>query len=456
MKLNRRAFTALAGASMTALKAGAAHAQTADASQLGTTLTPFGSEKAGNADGSIPAWTGGYKTLPEGWQPGDYMPDFFADDQPVAIIDSSNMSQYADKLTDGIQAMMTKYGFSIKVYPTRRTHSVPDSVAAYIAQNVTNARLIDPANPQYGFTGGFGGYPFPIPDTSNPLAAGAQIILNHNCHWAGYATVQTNYAYVVNNGQLVLTYRTNIKYDYPYYYRKDLPTVSQRLLSDFNEPGYLNGEEVVVWYHTDNESQDSWELLNGQGRVRRAPELSFDTPSSFEDGICNNDEFFGFNSQIDEYDWKYLGKQELYIPYNNNAMYLLPAEQVLLSKFANPDVIRWELHRVWVVEATLHPGKRNVLARRKFYIDEDTWTIGVTDAWDAGGHLYRSNHVYNWLRPEMPGLLFGNNSVYNLQTGDYCLPNGCYDEKARPSLKFVESWPDATFDPQNMAATAQY
>ena len=30
-----------------------------EAAKLGTSLTPVGAEKAGNADGSIPAWTGG-------------------------------------------------------------------------------------------------------------------------------------------------------------------------------------------------------------------------------------------------------------------------------------------------------------------------------------------------------------------------------------------------------------
>ena len=127
-----------------------------------------------NADGSIPAWTGGYTTLPAGWQPGDYVPDPFADEQPVAVINAANMAQYASKLSDGVQAMMTKSGFSIKVYPAHRTQAMPESVCAHIAQNVTNAKLVDPANPQNGFTGGFGGYPFPIPDVSNPLAAGAQ------------------------------------------------------------------------------------------------------------------------------------------------------------------------------------------------------------------------------------------------------------------------------------------
>jgi hypothetical protein len=247
-----------------------------------------------------------------------------------------------------------------------------------------------------------------------------------------------------------------IKFDFPYYYRPDIATIQAREFINFTGPANIVGEQIIIWYHTDSTPQDSWELLQGQGRVRKAPELTFDTPSSFADGVFNIDEYFGFNGQLIKYDWKYIEKKEMYIPYNNNAMFLAAPEDVLKEKYVNTDLVRWELHRVWVVEATLHPGERNVLVRRKFYVDEDTWLIGVCDAWDANGNLYRANHCYNWLRPDMPGILFGNNAIYNLQTGDYALPNGFYNEGAHATLKFVDSWPDSMFDPTNMAAPAQY
>jgi len=457
MKMKRRVFGLLAGTSLAALKIGQAKAQTApDPSLLGTKLTPFGSQPEASADGSIPAWTGGYTTLPPGWQTGQAMPDFFGSDQPVAVINAANMAQYADRLTDGVKAMMTQYGFSIKVYPSRRTQSVPQSVADNIAKNVLRAKLVDPSNPQNGFTGAFGGIPFPIPDTSNPLAAGAQIIYNHQNRWGGFAQELNTYGYVVSDGQLVLSDRADALYDHPYYYRPDLPTMQIRQFVTFNAPAELIGEQLVDINYTDNTPQQAWELLNGQGRVRKAPEVSFDTPSGFANGVAGNDEYYGFYGQQIKYDWKYIEKKEMYIPYNNNAMFLLPAEQVLIGHFPDPDIVRWELHRVWVVEATLHPGERNVLARRKFYVDEDTWTIGLADGWDQNQNLYKVNIVYNYLRPDMPGLLQGNNGVFNLQTGDYALIGGPWNEKAHPSVKFSAGAADAHFDPENMAAQAQY
>ena len=59
---------ALITAGLVAAHVGVAHAAVSaeEARQLGTTLTAVGAEKAGNKDGSIPAWTGGLSTAPPG------------------------------------------------------------------------------------------------------------------------------------------------------------------------------------------------------------------------------------------------------------------------------------------------------------------------------------------------------------------------------------------------------
>lgn len=458
--MKRRIFNLLAGTSLAVLKFGSAKAQAADPSLLKTTLTPFGAERAGNADGSIPAWTGGYTTVPPGWTHGQSMPDFFAGETATLTINSNNMAQYEDRLTEGVMALMTKYGFAIKVYPTHRTASAPQSVYDNMAQNVTRAQL-DPGGPNVGFKNALGGVPFPIPDVSDPLSAGAQIIWNHNSRWAGYGYTSVNWAYVVNGGSLVLASKNNISADYPFYdpagTLANFQGIQYRYFDDVIGPANLVGTESLTYSTTDGPTI-AWELLNGQGRVRKAPEVSFDTPSSYTDGVSNFDEYFGFTGALIKYDWKYIEKKEVYIPYNNNAMVLVPAAQAHLAHFLDPELIRWELHRVWVVEATLHPGQRNVLARRRYYVDEDTWIIAHGDAWDADGNLYHVNTSYFTLRPDLPGLVLGNNVVTNMQTGDYASITGNWDEKANPTLKFFDAIPNASsvFDPQSMAASAQY
>ncbi len=464
--MKRRHFGMLAGTSLAALKLGSvpAKAQTAqDPSLLKTTLTPFGSERAGNADGTIPAWTGGYTTVPEGFDPNgyNYIPDPFADEQPVVVIDSSNMSQYANKLSEGIMTLMTKYGFSIKVYPTHRTQAAPQEIYDNIAANVGRAQL-DPAGGRLGFTGAFGGIPFPIPDVSDPYAAGAQLMWNHNSRWVGYAAHFVFHTWASYNGLITQQGQFNELQDYPYYKKggslASFNGIQFRLNSDIQGPPDQVGEQVMTWETTNPYSDPNidWELLNGQGRVRKAPEISFDTPDGFQGGVMNYDEAFGFNASLEKYDWKYLEKKELYVPYNNNATYALTAQELMMAHHVNPDHVRWELHRVWVVEATLHPGERNVLARRRYYFDEDTSVMTCCDAWDANDELFHVAILGNYVRPDLPGTIFGFHMLWNLQTDAWAITDSYLNEKANPTFKFFDSLPDSDFDPQGMAAAGQY
>jgi hypothetical protein len=460
--MKRRTFGLLATTSLAALKFGSARAQTArDPSLLKTTLTPIGAERAGNADGSIPAWTGGYTTIPAGWVPGTFMPSPYDGEASTLTIDASNMAQYADKLSDGVKEMMTKFGFSIQVYPTHRSAAYPQWVYDNVAQNCVNATL-NPGGGRLGFENAYGGFPFPIPDVNNPLDAGAQIIWNHNARWQSSARVWRDWGFAVSGGSPVLSSSSIDTYVFPYYDKSgSLASYSgmQFKLNSVNDgPPNLVGQVINVWESSNPAKypQLAWEVLAGQGRVRKAPEISFDTPSENTDGIANYDEDFGFNGSLEEYDWKYLGKQEMYIPYHNNKLVGAPPYPVHLPHFFDPKMVRWELHRVWVVEATLHPGRRNVLARRKLYVDEDIWVAGVVDAWDANGTLYHVNLTYNILRPDLPGTIQCQNTVHDMQTGNYTSDSGPFNEIAEPSIKFMDTAPEAQFDPQNMAANSQY
>ncbi|GLR65456.1 hypothetical protein GCM10010909_01340 [Acidocella aquatica] len=464
--MKRRTFGLLAGTSLAALKVGTAPARAAaaDPSLLTTTLTPTGAERAGNADGSIPAWTGGMTTLPAGLNKNDYIPELFPDEQPVVVIDASNMADHADRLSEGVKAMMTKYGFKIKVYPTHRTAAAPQYVYDNITKNVTGASFTaqDPVGGRFGFQGAYGGVPFPIPDTTNPLTAGAQVMWNHSADWHGFCFMVDYQSWSVTNGQKSMAYADHSSFKFPYYDPNgSLATFDGRLeIQDdpYTGPANLIGQAIIVWQYSNpyKNAQSAWELLNGQGRVRRAPEVSFDTPSPQSNGVAGYDEYFGFNGSLERYDWKLLGKKEMYIPYNNNALYAGPAPAAHLDHFLDPDLVRWELHRCWVVEATLHPGERNVLARRRYYHDEDTWSVGVGDMWDANNNLFKVNLLYNNCRPDLPGVVFGNNSIHNLQTDDYVTVAGHWNQAKKPTLIFVDNIQDSVFDPNNMAASAQY
>jgi hypothetical protein len=461
--MKRRRFGLLAGSSLVAMQVGQVRAQSAtpDASQLGTTLTPMGAEMAGNADGSIPAWTGGMTALPAGVQQGQFVGELFPSEQPMVVIDASNMADHAERLSEGVMAMMTKYGFKIKVYPTHRTAAAPQYVYDNIKANVARAQL-NPGGARFGFSNAYGGVPFPIPDQSDPLVAGAQVVWNYATYWQGKAFVRSIQTWAVSDGQLSLA-EVGVEYArQPYYVAQSLDEfnnkyhgVYQQFVQTFSGPANDVGQVIIFWQFSDPyvHPQESWELLNGQGRVRRTPEVAFDTPSPETDGIAGYDEFGGFNGSLERYDWKLLGKQEMYLPYNNNGLYAATPQQALLAHFIDPDLVRWEKHRVWVVEATLHPGERNVLARRKLYFDEDTWIPGLVDGWDGHNALFKVDIVYNRCEPGLPGVFYCGAAFHNLQTDDYASGLCTWD---RAVITFLDDLPDSRFDPNNVAASAQY
>ena len=80
-----------------------------EANKLGTSLTPLGAEKAGNADGSIPAWTGGIPKNAGAVDSKGFLADPFANEKPLFTITAATVDKYKDKLSDGQVAMFKRY-----------------------------------------------------------------------------------------------------------------------------------------------------------------------------------------------------------------------------------------------------------------------------------------------------------------------------------------------------------
>ncbi len=460
--MKRRDFGLLAGTSL-AISAvlRPAQAQAApDPNLLSTTLTPLGGERAGNADGSIPAWTGGLTgpalspSTPMGVQ-------IYTGDQPLYTVDASNMAQYEHLLTEGTKAQIQKFGLTMKVYPTRRTAAAPQYVYDNTAKNVTRAQF-DPRGGRFGFTGAVGGPPFPIINTAEPLVGGVQLIWNHLAAWNGSTTLSLfDPGSVVINSEVILVGGTLSRTIYPYYNPEVTPDSFDGYYSKghyyYQAPSADEGQELLVWHSTNvNLNPDIvWELLNGQGRVRKAPNEAYDTPSPTANGIGNIDESSCFYGNPSQYDWTYIDKREMLVPYNCNAISLRPLDEILGPHFLNPDLLRWEKHRVWVVEANLHPGNHNVTAKRRFYIDEDTWWALLGEGYDAQGDLVKAYAVYNDCLPGLPGTVQFGTATFSLLTGDYAF-NGNVGDPPHQGGQFVVQQPDAYFEPQEMAANASF
>lgn len=362
------------------------------AARLGNDLTPLGAEKAGNADGSIPAWSGGITAAPAGYTAGMHHPNPFADDKIILTIDKSNLDQYKSLLSPGQIKLFEIYPdtYKMNIYQTRRTASFPQYVYDATKNIATKAELIEGGN---GIINAAIGVPFPIP------ANGLEAVWNHLLRYRGVAASR-------NGGQAAPTAAgayTIIGFDEQIMFKYSEPNATAEALTAENilfrfkqgvtSPARLAGTALLVHETMDQVKtpRQAWTYNTGQRRVRRAPNVAYDAPGTASDGLRTTDDFDMFNGSPDRYNWTLKGKQEMYIAYND---YKLHSNEVkyadlLMAGHINPEYVRWEKHRVWVVEAALKDNTRHVYGKRVFYIDEDSWQIHVADLYDNRNELYR-------------------------------------------------------------------
>jgi hypothetical protein len=424
-----------------------------EARQLGTNLTPVGAERAGNAEGTIPAWTGGYTTVPAGYQSGQPRPDPFASEKPLFSITRENVAGYGDKLPEGAKALFARFAdYRMDVYPTHRSAAAPQYVYDNISRNATQAR---PARSgiAYGVEGAVGGIPFPIPKD------GFEVIWNHLLAFWGPAREAHLNTYVVSaNGNLELATAYREVADFPYYYPNATAAsvggyyFRTRHLEDGPPPKV--GEGYLAWQPLDTQKSKfaAWRILPGEHRVRKGPSLSYDTPDPDASGYENLDEYYVFFGGPDRYDFKLIGKREMYVPYNNNRFYTRPVREVAGRQHANPDDLRYELHRVWVVEGTLANGKHHVVPKRRLYVDEDTWLAVYSDSWDEEGRLWKFGHSTMYLVPDLPAVILGSQFVYDLVLGGYVYGFAFNEEPVQYKITAPHS--ESAFMPATFAAQA--
>jgi hypothetical protein len=422
-----------------------------EAAKLHSTLTPMGAERAGSKDGAIPAWDGGYTKVPPGYKSGDPRPDPFASEKPTLVITSANMAQYDDKLTEGLKHLLKKYPktFQIQVFPTHRTAAAPQWVYDNIAKNAVNAKT---SNGGLTVEGAYGGIPFPIPKD------GFEVMWNHQLSWKGVSVDTSSGAWVKPaSGPAVMSSEVKSNDQYPYYFQDVSPGEFQGLyntqINALTAPAYQTGGAVLYHLPVDqfNRAQDSWQYLPGQRRVRKVPNLTYDTPNFFLSGVANFDQFKIFFGPMDRYSMKLLGKKEMYVPYNTNKWWLGDVEKKLTDNHPNPDYVRFELHRVWVVEATLASGKRNVIAKRRFYIDEDTWQGVAADGWDANNNLWKLDLALPMVISELPGVTTWTNFNFDFNSGVYAVAAEMNSSHKKQYTILPKRLPDSYFSPDALA-----
>lgn len=442
----RKTASILGAALVLAFGAASGHAGVSaeQVAELGRSLTPMGAERAGNAAGTIPAWEGGLDSAPAGHVPGSHYADPFADDRPLFTIDASNVEQYADRLTPGQVAMLRTYpDWKMNVYPTRRSAAFPQGHYEQTMANATRVTLVDGGRTIAGTTGGI---PFPIPQN------GAEAIWNHLARYRGEAyAMNWSQAAVTRDGKYT---PVRFEYEYDFHYgslSKSSEQIEPNKLFNFLQtvtaPARLAGQILLV--HEFLDSRQAWTYNPGQRRVRLAPNVAYDNPGTAADGLRTNDDFLMFNGAIDRYDWTLVGKREVFVPYNAYRLVgnTVSMADVLRPGHLNPEHARYELHRVWVVEARLKDGTSHVYKRRTFYIDEDSWMTLVVDKYDSRDQLWRVSEQHNINFYDIPMQYPSLEVHHDLQSGRY-IAMGLRNDEAQV-YKVIDARP-ASFTPAGL------
>lgn len=432
----------------------------AEADRLGKDLTPIGAERGASADGLIPAWQGRdfytakqtQVTRPEleALRKGNPANAFallsgkLAEDKPRLTITRANMAQYAAQLTEGHKAMFRLYpSYKMNIYPTVRTGFFPDQIYAATKKNATSAQLQGTDD----LTGAAIGFPFPMPKT------GAEVIWNHRLKYRGNAVRLVNNSAIVaqNGGVQQSRFIADVKFIYANY--KTPAPADNKLALYFSAknlaPARVAGQSTLV-HEPLMGSRSAWLFDPGIGRVRRAPDVGFDNPTLGADGEQFNDQVDTFNGSLERYDWKLLGKKPMLIAYNSGRIQspALKVKDLLTKGHANQDHARYELHRVWVVEATLKGGQRHQFKKRRFYVDEDSWSIAAVDCYDNRDQLWRFQEAHLTTVPFLPTVTPSPEFIYDLLTGRY-YATGLINESEYSD--WTMEFKDSHFLPQNLS-----
>ena len=401
---------------------------TEQAARLGKDLTPLGAEMAGNADGSIPPWNPEGTAVPAGFVAGsgNYI-NPYADEKPLYTIDKSNWQEHVDHLNPGTKAMFEKHaanGFKIHVYPSHRGTVRPDWIYANSLKNATGATLVAEGQK---VEGNYPGVPFPIPQS------GLEVIWNHMVRYSSDFNMDYDVYYVGANGKPVLSTTGLSSSIFPMFQKPDEvvgTTAWTKLRINYNAPARRAGEILLVHEpgadYTKGEGRKAWQYLVGQRRVRLAPAVSFDTPNPGVAGTTTYDDSFVYNGSPERYDWTLVGKQEMIVPANNyDFVFQAKVEDLLGEKFLDPEVIRWEKRRVWVVDSNLKEGQRHLYSRRTFYLDEDSWVAVANEMYDGRGQLWRLQYNYT-------ANLYDIKSGFGSAYGAYDLLQNIYNLNGKP------------------------
>jgi hypothetical protein len=423
-----------------------------EVARLHTILTPIGAERSGNMEGTIPNWTGGLVTAPACYHgAGHRRCDPFGEDKPLFTITAQNVERFRDRLSAGEAEMLRKHpsSYHLTIYPTRRTAAYPDFIYDATLKNAVNAEFLGTGDSLIHATAGV---PFPIPHY------GIEPVWNHKLRYRGPGLRRYNEQVAVTERGDYSLLRTREDVRFAHSVRgattESLNSVMSYFLQVTIGPRRFAGQISLVHETLDQtkEPRRAWQYNPGQRRLHRSALFGYDNPVVASEGLRTYDQIDTFNGPTDRYIWKLLGKREVFVPYNS---YRLHSDQyklrdVVQRGHVNPDLARYELHRVWVVEAVLKRNLSHIYARRVFYLDEDSWQIVLADLYDRRGNLWRWQEAHTIEAYDQPFPLPVLETVYDLTSERYLAAALNNEDPETVVREFDVSY----FDPANVQKLA--
>lgn len=407
-----------------------AKAPAEEVAKLGKELTPIGAKRAGNEAGTIPEWTGGITDIPGDYDPTKPHLNPYAEDQVLFEITGQNYEQYKANLSEGQIALFKQFpdSYKMKVYPTQRSAVFPDWLYEETIKNATRVTLTNEGN---GFEGTVRGFPFPLPQS------GRETMWNHMARYItkgvrGY----TNRAITTSSGDYVIErvhFEGSFHYNHPDTTLENFNNKYIYIMGKIVAPASKAGDATLLHVPLDRIKDETlvYSYNPGQRKVRRIGEVGYDNP--LYDGLMTHDQVDMFNGPMDRYQFKLLGKREIYVPYNSYDLYSskVKYKDIIRKGHINQDLARYELHRVWVVEATIISGMKHIYSKRVFYIDEDSWLILLQDMYDTRGDFWRTSISHALTYYQIPLVANPVQVHYDLQSRRYVILNMTNEEETR-------------------------
>lgn len=420
----------------------------AEAAKLGKELTCVGAEAGPNKDGTIPAFSGKWLGTPPGikYTPhvGQHPVDPFAADKPLFVITQANAAQYAARLSDGQKALLARFPntYKIPVYQGRREFRYPDKICELAKKNAREAELIDNG---FGFTGVMGAIPFPIPKQA------MEVLANHNFPYRAFTEDNRGRDIADVNSKGVITWGRQFNRN------MNVVTTPENLgkpmegAMAYAMTGTLLPERDKGTMTTSIEPVNfakgkrlAWNYDPGTRRVRQLPQYGYDTPLAGSGGKLTIDQDRLMNGAPDRYEWSLHGKREMYIPANAYKVHEKGIKYADLLKpgHPNPDMQRYELRRVWVLEGKLKDGYRHPFGKRVMFIDEDTWHAVAGDYYDTRGQLWQHAVINYYYAFDMNAWHAGTSFYHDLNSGSYVAYNLFQERDIGPILNKGDMNPD--------------